>query len=280
MVSKHLLLVFSLLFLVSCNEEDAGIEVFNEPFDTIIQIQQNLPSGRYYNIKKLKSGWKGIQPFPFRVDIEKLKETIDKLRKVDIDPNAPGMEFTGIRPAYINIRGKDTRYVFEGYQKGDANLVIIKTYRGNQPASHMAGGMNKEKFQKLFTSLEHTRPYKVILPEEVQEVRYLHTGRPITKDQWKELKDLVSEIEVKNYVFNYRVDKSTMAKHGVGMYRNDNLKAGFEILGSDNRKYYLYFGRPHMHRPVIRVWSSIESAVLEGEFDAWDDLKDLEKNLR
>jgi len=270
MISKFSLLSLVVFLLTSCFDKTEVISIID--LDTNNWLKLTVAHDK-------KSTKLSRDNNSFSLDEDKVFKKIDTLNQIAFLEETGGLELREAKRSQLKLRTKLKVYLFEGFQDGDKYLLTIKIRNGNEQ-KQLAGRVSMDMYQGIFAGYDKLRLSKVKLPTgKINEVIYLKTNRPISSEQLVSLKSIINKIEIKKYLKDHVVKLEQAKNYKIAQYRNENLKSGF-LFRTSKRDYYLYFGRPQMHRPVVRIWNSFNETVVEGIFPAWKELKDLEKSFR
>lgn len=277
--------VLTLLFIfASCNLFKSKDESLinhkldeQENFDITIVHQKS----RSIFVKKgRKILHRGEQTFP--VNYEKFEKWYSEIEDVYFDKKVDKQPKTTNDQSSFRLNTElETIQVFFVPLAGqpDKNFVRVRTTeKSSRRSKTRMGIIDKSDLEEFLINPQDLRKNQYFLPPSFSQGFYYVNEKEyqLTANELKKISSLFSNFKADNYSFSGKVTDSVAKSLKLGSSENDGLRGVF-FLESNNSVYVFYTYRPATDR--LRLWVRGDYEVLEGPFDSWQELKDMESRV-
>lgn len=269
-MKNNLVLLVSFLCFFACNNEKLVFSDLDLKWEKISLYHE----GKTLSLDNSKER-KGVLPYPFYVDTSKLEVGLKALQTLEFVENPKGIQLKETKRSFLKLKTSGKHTQIETFESDTHALIRIKDLITKKETS---GYTLTKRLKKVFSKLSKVQSTKFHIPDNFEMI-YKLTGRVLSKEHQEEFFKILKNVKKRKIITSNIFLENKVKNYGLGIFQNENLKAGFRLTNND-KEYTLLIARPTIDRPIIRLWNSYEGVVLEGEFHQWKELKELEKKFR
>ncbi len=220
------------------------------------------------------------RPRLFPIDPSKFNSWLTSLSKIKFKETGAleGVKKRNPLVFALNGKNKTVQAFFYKYTKEERYVQIIRYDKESKRQDTYFGTIDNSKIKDVFQAFSKLRKSSYVIPESVTKVRYISNQKAylLNPEQVSNLKNMINGLKASSYPFSGKLDKEAMKTLGIGVFNKNGLKGFFDFLGE--QRYQVYIA-PTGNPNKARIWVKGDIEVLEGNFEHWEELLQLEKDL-